>query len=168
MEGGKNRYCVLVMGAGRAGKTTLVAQFATGQYVMTDCVNQNGIDDEYRKQVQVDKEECIVHVCITDLAAGIAASDGFLLLYDMTRRETFEQLAALRESVLREKKTHLAPMVVCGAKCDLADKRAVSAAEGEELARSFGATFFETSGMNVDEPFFAGARDSANAYWPAS
>jgi GTPase KRas protein len=48
-------------------------------------------------------------------------------------------------------------MVICGNKCDLAEDRQVTKAEGEDLARSFGVPFFETSALsriNVDESFF--------------
>lgn len=58
------------------------------------------------------------------------------------------------------------PMVICGNKCDLAEDRQVTKAEGEDLARSFGVPFFETSALsriNVDESFFELVREIRKA-----
>lgn len=48
------------------------------------------------------------------------------------------------------------PLVLCGNKIDLVDRRAVSQQEGEALAEKYGATYLEVSaksGFNVPDAF---------------
>jgi len=54
------------------------------------------------------------------------------------------------------------PMVVVGNKCDLESERQVSKAEGQDIAKSFGCPFLETSAksrINVEESFFELVRE---------
>ena len=109
--------------------------------------------------------------------------EGFIVVYAINSRDAFDEVTTFRDQILRVKDAdkvsellaiaqrdevqtsetkHLTPckqvpMVICGNKCDLAEDRQVTKAEGEDLARSFGVPFFETSALsriNVDESFF--------------
>merc|ERR1712146_10828 len=69
---------------------------------------------------------------------------GALLVYDITRRETFTHLT----SWLEESRQHASPnmtIMLIGNKCDDDDKRAVSREEGEAFAKQHGLLFLETS-----------------------
>ena len=83
---------------------------------------------------------------------------GFVLVYSITSQATFNDLAELREQILRVKDADRVPMVLCGNKCDLEDDRVVDKEQGFQLAQQWGSvTFFETSArkkINVDEVFF--------------
>jgi GTPase KRas protein len=88
--------------------------------------------------------------------------DGFLIVYSITRRSSFSDLADYREHILRLKESSLVPIVLVGNKCDLESEREVTAAEGAELAKSFGCEFFEVSaitGINVEQSFSALVRE---------
>ena len=53
-------------------------------------------------------------------------------------------------------------MVLVGNKCDLESERQVTTGEGQDLAKSFGCPFFESSAktrINVEESFFALVRE---------
>lgn len=53
-------------------------------------------------------------------------------------------------------------MVLCGNKCDLEADRQVTTGEGQELAKSFGCPFFESSAktrINVEESFYELVRE---------
>mmetsp|Transcript_68364 Transcript_68364/g.198044 ORF Transcript_68364/g.198044 Transcript_68364/m.198044 type:complete len:206 (-) Transcript_68364:153-770(-) len=79
---------------------------------------------------------------------------GALLVYDVSRRETFHHLARwLAEA--RENGNGKMVVMLIGNKCDLAH-RAVTYEEGAEFARQHGLIFLETSAKtahNVDEAF---------------
>lgn len=81
-----------------------------------------------------------------------------MLVYSITSQATFNDLAELREQILRVKDADRVPMVLCGNKCDLEDDRVVGKEQGFQLAQQWGSvTFFETSArkkINVDEVFF--------------
>ena len=81
---------------------------------------------------------------------------GALLVYDITRRETFPESTS---SWLEDARQHANPnmtIMLIGNKSDVAHKRQVSREEGEEFAREHGLVFLETSAKtsdNVEEAF---------------
>lgn len=119
----------------------------------------------YRKQVSIDNEPCVLEILDT---AGqeeysamrdqyIRSGQGFLIVYSVVNRRSFEELSEFREAVLRVKDTEQFPMIIVGNKCDLEASREVSTIEGQELASKFGCPFIETSAKTrtrVDDCFF--------------
>ncbi len=94
----------------------------------------------------------------------IRSGQGFVCVYDITSRASFEEVTAFYDQIRRVKDVDHAAMVVVGNKCDLESQRQVSVAEGAALARSLGegCVFLETSAkedMNVQECFFAAVRE---------
>eukprot|EP01039_Chlorochromonas_danica_P007879 gene7879-8691_t len=78
-----------------------------------------------------------------------------LLMYDITRRDTFEHLNRWLEEARQNSNPNLVITLV-GNKKDLEHKRAVSPAEGQAYADSHGLVFLEASakvGENVEEAF---------------
>ena len=94
---------------------------------------------------------------------------GFVLVYSITSLATYNDLAELREQILRVKDANQVPMCLCGNKCDLDDDRVVSKEQGAMAAQQWGVSFFETSArkkINVDEVFYDLVRQ-INAQMPA-
>src|SRR5690554_5439809 len=82
---------------------------------------------------------------------------GFLLVYSITYRSSFEEIRKYHDQAFRIKDTDWLPMVLVGNKCDLEEDRQVTKEEGEELAKEWGIPFFETSAkyrINIEECFF--------------
>ncbi|XP_057947886.1 ras-related protein RABB1b isoform X2 [Malania oleifera] len=78
---------------------------------------------------------------------------GALLVYDITRRETFNHLASWLEDARQHANPNMTIMLI-GNKCDLAHRRAVSKEEGEQFAKENGLLFLEASArtaQNVEE-----------------
>merc|ERR1711934_947193 len=85
---------------------------------------------------------------------------GALLVYDITRRETFEHLQSWLEDCRRYSNQNIVIMLI-GNKCDLENKREVSTEEGQQFAADNGLTFLETSAKtaeNVEAAFIESAR----------
>ena len=83
----------------------------------------------------------------------IKFTDGAILMYDITSKETFNAIPKWIESV-RENKGYDYPITIIGNKLDLKEEREVETKEGEELAQKYGFSFFETSckeGTNIHE-----------------
>ncbi|KAI8999196.1 Ras- protein Rap-1A [Gaertneriomyces sp. JEL0708] len=156
-------YKLVVLGSGGVGKSALTVQFVQSIFVEK---YDPTIEDSYRKQVEVDGQQCMLEILDTAGTEQFTAmrdlymknGQGFILVYSITSQATFSDLVELREQILRVKDTEKVPMVLVGNKCDLEDDRVVSKDQGSSLASQWGsATFLETSArkkINVDEVFF--------------
>ena len=80
---------------------------------------------------------------------------GFILVYSIASRATFDRLDVFRQAMLKVKRQKPVFMLV-GNKCDKQYEREVSRDEGAQLARTFGCDFLETSAktaINVERLF---------------
>lgn len=80
---------------------------------------------------------------------------GALLVYDITRRETFNHLARWLEEARQNSHQNMVIMLI-GNKSDLEHRRQVSKEEGESFAQENGLVFLETSAKtaaNVESAF---------------
>eukprot|EP01118_Nematostelium_gracile_P004645 TRINITY_DN154_c0_g2_i1.p1 TRINITY_DN154_c0_g2~~TRINITY_DN154_c0_g2_i1.p1 ORF type:complete len:223 (-),score=58.33 TRINITY_DN154_c0_g2_i1:154-777(-) len=85
---------------------------------------------------------------------------GALLVYDITRRETFNHLKGWLAEVREHSNKEMVIMLI-GNKTDLEHKRAVTYEEGRLFAEDHGLIFMETSAKtaaNVDEAFLQTAK----------
>lgn len=101
--------------------------------------------------------------------------EGFLLVYSITSRSSFEEISTFQQQILRVKDRDSYPIIVVANKADLEHERQVSSQglipiclrgidwlEGRALAASFGCKFIETSAKNrtnVDEAFYGLVRE---------
>ncbi|PIA19009.1 ras-domain-containing protein [Coemansia reversa NRRL 1564] len=86
---------------------------------------------------------------------------GALLVYDITRRDTFEHVTTWLEDVRKHSNTETTIMLI-GNKYDLAAKRAVPYEEGSKFAEDNDLYFIETSAKtddNVEKAFVDTAED---------
>jgi GTPase KRas protein len=90
--------------------------------------------DSYRKQCIVDDEVALLDVLDTAGQEEYSAmreqymrtGEGFLLVYSITSRESFEEIRTFQQQILRVKDKDVFPMVVVGNKLDLAHERKVA------------------------------------------
>nr|CAD7199267.1 unnamed protein product [Timema douglasi] len=86
---------------------------------------------------------------------------GALLVYDITRRETFNHLTTWLEDARQHSNSNMVIMLI-GNKSDLEARREVKTEEGEAFAREHGLIFMETSAKtaaNVEEAFINTAKE---------
>jgi GTPase KRas protein len=172
----------VVVGGGGVGKSCLTIQLIQSHFVdeydptiegikwSTASPNAKIADlflpaDSYRKQCVIDDEVALLDVLDTAGQEEYSAmreqymrtGEGFLLVYSITSRQSFEEIMTFQQQILRVKDKDYFPIIVVGNKCDLEGERQVSRQEGESLARSFGCRFIETSAksrINVDNAFY--------------
>ena len=86
---------------------------------------------------------------------------GALLVYDITRRETFEHLTSWLEDARQHASPNMTIMLI-GNKSDLGHRRAVTYEEGAAFAREHGLVFLEASARtahNVEDAFIGTAKE---------
>jgi GTPase KRas protein len=155
-------YKLVILGSGGVGKSMLLFQLIKGYFL--DAYDPT-IEDSYRKQVTVDNETCLLDVL--DTAGGedytkqrdhfMRTGHGFLCMYAITSRCSFEQLDAFPQMIRRIRGPVAVPMVFVGNKCDLESARQVPSSEGHKYAAQYDSPYFETSAkerINVEEAFF--------------
>jgi small GTP-binding protein len=166
---------IVVFGAGAVGKSALTIQFVQG-YFITDY--DPTIEDSYKRVLAVDNEN--VQLDILDTAGQddfapmrtsyMRQGKGFIIVYAIDDRASFEEVEVFHRDLTRTKGTSNVPVVICGNKCDLEDKRVVSKAEGEELAAKLTSTFFETSALaniNIENAFKALVKETRKQSAPS-
>ncbi|KAI8849330.1 small GTPase superfamily, partial [Chytridium lagenaria] len=153
---------LVVLGDGGVGKTALTIQLCLNHFVET---YDPTIEDSYRKQVVIDDIPCVLEVLDT---AGqeeytalrdqwIRDGEGFLLVYSITSRSTFERIQRFKDQIVRVKDLESIPIILVGNKCDKLGEREVSKEEAMQLARKMGCEFVETSAktcVNVERAFY--------------
>lgn len=160
-----NKYKLVVLGCGSVGKSASIIQFIQNHFIID---YEPTIEDSYRKQIKIDDDTYLLDILDT---AGqeeystmryqyMRTGEGFLLIYDITKRDTFNEITNFREHIYRCKDkdfSYKIPMVLCGNKLDLSIDRQVTTLEGKNLAKIFGCPFFESSAKmrySIEEIWF--------------
>ncbi|XWS48253.1 hypothetical protein CRYUN_Cryun13aG0058700 [Craigia yunnanensis] len=154
-------FKAVLIGDSAVGKSNLLSRFATDEFRL-DSKPTIGVEFAYRNVKIGDK---IIKAQIWDTAGqerfrAITSSYyrgalGALLVYDITRRTTFENVKKWMNE-LREFGNLDMVVVLIGNKSDLAQSRKVSEEEGKNLAETEGLFFMETSALenwNVEQAF---------------
>eukprot|EP01051_Picozoa_sp_SAG22_P003823 SAG22_NODE_191_length_15699_cov_19.660192_15_plen_285_part_00 len=160
---GKPAVKIVQIGDSEVGKTSLLLQYTEGQY-RPSFVSTIGVDYK-KKTVKVEGES--VNIQIWDTAGQarmrsivptyMQGSQGLMLVFDVTNRETFESVTFWMDEIKRTIKHPEVPRILVGNKVDLgAGSRVVSEQEGRDLAAKFGVPYVETSAKtktNVEKAF---------------
>ncbi|KAL3883760.1 hypothetical protein ACJMK2_029992 [Sinanodonta woodiana] len=155
-------YKLVVVGGGGVGKSALTIQFIQS-YFVTDY--DPTIEDSYAKQCVIDGE--VARLDILDTAGQeefsamreqyMRSGMGFLLVYSVTDRSSFDEIYKFHKQILRVKDRDEFPMILVGNKADLEHQREIMLEEGREMARLLKLTYIEASAklrMNVDQAFY--------------
>ncbi|KAG6411115.1 hypothetical protein SASPL_129189 [Salvia splendens] len=166
MEGSFDEECdylfkAVLIGDSAVGKSNLLSRFARDEFCL-ESKPTIGVEFAYRNIRIADK---LIKAQIWDTAGqerfrAITSSYyrgamGALLVYDTTRRSTFESLRKWLTE-LREFGSREMVVVLVGNKSDLTHSREVSLEDGQSLAQLEDLSFMETSAkenLNVEEAF---------------
>ena len=156
------KYKIMVLGESKVGKTSLIKRYTKDQF---GGVYLTTVGMDFQDKI-IEIEDKKVRLQIWDTAGQerfrnvtksyFQSSQGLVLVYDITDRESFEKLNFWVDNI-KNNAPENAKFILVGNKCDLANERKVSYEEGENYAKNLNIKFFEASardGTNVNELFF--------------
>jgi small GTP-binding protein len=152
---------VLIIGNSGVGKSSILLRFADGTFNVNYTATI-GIDFKIKNIVVNNKD---YKLQIWDSAGQerfktltinyFRGAMGIILVYDVTRRETFDAVEGWMEDI-HAHCDQPTPVVLVGNKCDMLADSVISRTEGKELAEKYDVFFFDCSsknGINVDDIF---------------
>ncbi|MBA0555385.1 hypothetical protein Golob_025567 [Gossypium lobatum] len=146
-------FKIVIIGDSAVGKSNLLSRFARNEF---NAHSKATIGVEFQTQsVEIDGKEVKAQIWDTAgqerfravTSAYYRGAFGALLVYDISRRATFDNVARWLDELNSHSDTTVAKMLV-GNKCDLENTREVSLDEGKSLAESEGLFFIETSALD--------------------
>ena len=157
------QFKFLVLGEGKIGKTSLIERYINKTF-KSNYIATIGMDIR-RKRLEINNKE--VDIYITDTAGQerfrsitkmfYKGADGILVGFDLTDRNTFEQvnywISQIEEN---SSKDYPISLVLFGNKCDNVEDIKVSEEDIEKLKEKYKLTFYKTSakdGTNVQNAF---------------
>ncbi|CAN1251391.1 Ras-related protein RABA5d [Linum perenne] len=151
-EGGEEYlFKIVIIGDSAVGKSNLLSRYSRNEF---NSHSKATIGVEFQTQsMEIDGKE--IKAQIWDTAGQERGAVGALIVYDISRRTTFESVGRWLDELTTHSDTTVARMLV-GNKCDLDNIRDVSVEEGRSLAEQEGLFFMETSALdstNVKKAF---------------
>ena len=165
---------IAVLGQSMVGKSALTFRFINNKFPTE---HDTTIEDSYSIPAKIDDIPCQLEILDTAgqddyqtmLDTWINSADGFVLVYSIDNKESFESTKSRYERILKLKVDQKISVVVAGNKCDLGDKRQVTREEAEKFCKSHKISFMETSALktiNVREIFLCVSRGLLQHQFP--
>ena len=157
---------IAVLGQSMVGKSALTFRFINNKFPTE---HDTTIEDSYSIPAKIDDMQCQLEILDTAgqddyqtmLDTWINSADGFLLVYSIDNKESFESTKTRFDRIKKLKDGQRISICVVGNKCDLEDKRQVTKDEVEKYCKSNGIVSIEASALNtinVKESFLIVAR----------
>jgi len=155
-------FKLVLIGDSSVGKSCLLLRFADNSFTES-YISTIGVDFRFRT---VKIEDKTVKLQIWDTAgqerfrtitsAYYRGADGIIMVYDITRRDSFDHVQDWLNEVNRYAKRETCKKLLIGNKCDSVGDRLVTLEEGKAYADNLKVPFYETSaksGTMVEEAF---------------
>lgn len=149
----KRKLCV--MGYSRVGKSSLTIQFVHNNFPDS---YEPTIANTFNKRFQINNNHYSLEVMDTAgqdeysiMSAGYDSMDGYIFVYDITNRKSFQVCQVIFDKLLELKgescQNHV-PIVLVGNMKDLNPRRVISTDEGRRQATEWNCDFIESSAKN--------------------
>ena len=158
--GKEKRLRICVLGKTMVGKTCLINRFLNGKYQVE---HDRTIEEQYSKYLKIKDEDCMLEITdtggldeyLSSLDIWINNSDGFLLVYSINDKDSFDGIKMRYENILKYKKSKKFCALVVGNKTDLEneelkEERKVNKEEVDKFCEENNLECIEVSAKNND------------------
>ena len=158
--GNEKRLRICVLGKTMVGKTCLINRFLNGKYQVE---HDRTIEEQYSKYLKIKEEDCVLEITdtggldeyLSSLDIWINNSDGFLLVYSINDKDSFDGIKMRYDKILKYKKSKKFCVLVVGNKADLEsgeqkEERKVNKEEVDKFCEENNLECFEVSAKNND------------------
>ena len=158
--GKEKRLRICVLGKTMVGKTCLINRYLNGKYQVE---HDRTIEEQYSKYLKIKDEDCMLEITdtggldeyLSSLDIWINNSDGFLLVYSINDKDSFDGIKMRYENILKYKKSKKFCALVVGNKTDLEngeekEERIVNKEEVDKFCEENQLKCIEVSAKNND------------------
>lgn len=165
---------IIPLGNSATGKTCIIQRFKDNCFPEEPTTPSTIGLDVFIKNITLNGKEFSLRIDDTSgqerfdsiTSSFLRDADGFLLVFDVTNRQSFEQGIHRTKTLIDHHLDDCACTILVGNKVDAGDKREVTRKQAEELAANLGVRYFETSaktGQNIETVFEELAKEIYNA-----
>ena len=156
------------------GKSALTYRFINIKFPTE---HDTTIEDSYSIPAKIDDIQCQLEILDnagqddyqTMLETWINSADGFILVYSIDNKESFESTKTRYDRIMKLKEGQKFSIIMVGNKCDLEEKRQVNKEEVEKYCEENNLSFLEASALNtinVKESFLCVSRGFLQINFP--
>ena len=165
---------IAVLGQSMVGKSALTFRFINNKFPTE---HDTTIEDAYSIPAKIDDIQCQLEILDTAgqddyqtmLDTWINSVEGFILVYSIDNKESFESTKTRYERILKLKADQKVSIIIVGNKCDLEENRQVSREEVENFCHKNKINFLEASALktiNIKETFLYVSRGLLQILFP--
>ena len=153
VEETNNSYTILALGESTVGKSAYIHKYVNNIFKNTLPTIGCNMVSKYLYSSNEEKTK----IQFVDISGKeryqslpfffIKRAHGVILMYDITRKNTFNTICNWWKMILDYKDKDF-PAILIGNKCDLENRREVQKEEGEKIAKELGIKFLEASNKN--------------------
>ncbi len=165
---------IAVLGQSMVGKSAMTFRFINNKFPTE---HDTTIEDSYSIPAKIDDIQCQLEILDTAgqddyqtmLDTWINSADGFILVYSIDNKESFESTKTRFDRIKILKEDQKFSIIIVGNKCDLEDKRQVSKEEVEKYCKANKIMFLEASALNtinIKESFLCVSRGLLQINFP--
>ena len=151
-------YKIVLIGESGVGKTSLISQLMDQTFQLDQ---QSTTGGTFSTKTALCDNSRILKLEIWDTAGQeryrslttmfYKDANAAVLVYDITRKDSFEQLEEYWTKQIKENSPSDIILAVCGNKSDLVEKEDVNEDTARKFAQSLGAIFVSTSAKNIEQ-----------------
>ena len=152
---------ITILGASRTGKTEFLSRFLN--YHISEEYDPT-IEERYKHYININEKNYELEILDTSgdkdysnmMDMWILFGEGFILLFDITNKESFEYVKNKYNKIIKNKNKKEVPILLVGNIYDLKEKRQITFDDASDFAFSKKIEYIEISGknnLNCNKPF---------------